>query len=156
MRRYDDGMSTMTRPVESRDLAALQSIDASYASRLGLPPLIERAVLAFYARSGHAFVRDRDGELLGFVLAHAVWDGGRPTVRLARLAAADDAPDVLRGLLEAVVKSAYDAGVYDVVADAPADDAAAAAALRGASFEPRPMVRFERVLGSRAGERVAS
>jgi hypothetical protein len=149
-------MPTMTRAVESRDLAALQEIDAPYAARYAIPPLIERAVLAFYARSGHAFVRDRDGDLLGFAFAHAVWDGGRPTVRLTRLAAAGDDPEVLRGLLEAVVKSAYDAAVYDIVAEAPAGDDAAAAALRSADFSARPVTRFERVLGSRAGQRVAS
>jgi hypothetical protein len=148
-------MPTMTRPVDGDDLAALQEIDASYAARRGVPPLIDRAVLTFYARSGHAFVRDRDGVLAGFAFGHAAWDGGRPTLRLTRVAAVDDDAEALRALLEAIVKSAYDAAVYDIVADAPADDAAAAAALRAAAFEARPVVRFERVLGSRAGQRTA-
>jgi hypothetical protein len=149
-------MPTLTRPVESGDLAALQGLDVAYAEQMGVPTLVDRAVLAFYARGGHAFVRDEEGVLTGYVFAHAAWDGGRPTVRLARLVAHGAAPHVLRGLLAALVKSAYDAAVYDLVADVPAGDEAAASALRSTSFERRPVIRFERVLGSRAGQRVAS
>ncbi|MBA2667346.1 MAG: DUF1999 family protein [Trueperaceae bacterium] len=148
-------MSTMTRLVETGDHALLVALDAAYALRRSAPTMVERAVLAFYARSGHAFVRDGDGVVCGFALAHAVWDGGRPAIRLARLVAHDDAPGVLRALVEAVVKSAYDAAVYDLVAEVPTDDEAALAALTAVSFAPRPVVHLERVLGSRVGERVA-
>jgi hypothetical protein len=148
-------MSVFTRPLEGADLDAVAAIDARYATRLGLAPLVDRATVAFYARSGHAFVRDEGEGAVGFVFAHAVWDGGRPVVRLSRVAAADDDAAILAGLLEALVQSPYDAGVYDLVAEVPTQDVAAQAALRGAAFVPRPVVRMERVLGSRAGAGVA-
>jgi len=146
-------MPAMVRPPVVADLEALAALDAQYARRHGVATQVDRSSLAFYGRSGHAFVREDASGPLGFALAHAVWDGGRPVVRLSRLVAVADDPAVLAALLEAVVKSAYDAGVYDLAADVPAGDAGAQAALRGAAFEPRPVVRFERVLGSRGAPR---
>jgi hypothetical protein len=142
-------MSVMTRAIELADVDAVTELDGGYAERRGVPPMVERAVVSFYARSGHSFVRDTDGLVDGFVLAHAVWDGARPTVRLARLVARDDASETLRGLLDAFVKSAYDAGVYDLVAELPSGDEAGRAALRDGTFSPRDVASFERVLGSR-------
>jgi hypothetical protein len=85
------------------------------------------------------------------VLAQAVWDGVRPTVRVSRLVGT---PEARRALAEAVVKSAYDAAVYDLVAEVPAADGALATLLADAHWFERPTRRFERVLGTR-GSRVS-
>lgn len=140
----------MLRPVTVDDLDPLAAIDAGYARDHGADPVVTAASLAYYARSGHAFVAQRGAEVVGGVLAHAVWDGERPTVRVARLVGEEGA----RGaLLEAVVKSAYDSAVYDLVAEVPAADADLAGLLRD-GWRERPVRRFERALGSRAaGER---
>ena len=91
------------------------------------------AALRHYERSGHSFVaEDHDDRVRGYVLAQSVWQGDRPAllgcvlaqhvwqgdrpivlVRTALLA--PDAPaKAAAGLLRAVVKSAYDAAVYEV------------------------------------------
>lgn len=141
-------MSVPLRPLDVDDLDALVPLDAAYADRHGVPAAVSRASLAYYARAGHAFVAGTPTVVRGFVLAHAVWDGARATLQVARLVAPDD--DAVRhALVEAVVKSAYDAAVYDLGVDLPASDAAGAAALGGAWTE-RPVRRFERVLGSRS------
>ena len=88
------------------------------------------------------------------MLAHAVWDGARPTVTVARVVAAGDDAQVLRTLTEVVVKSAYDAAVYDLAIDLPVGDEAARAAL-DAPWRERPVRRFERVLGTRAAAAAA-
>jgi hypothetical protein len=84
-------------------------------------------------------------------LAHAVWDGARPTVTIARTAVADGASEACRALLEAVVKSAYDAAVYHLVANVPLSDRATAEVLEE-TWRERPMRRFERQLGSRGAQ----
>lgn len=147
-------MNAALRPVEVDDLDAFAPLDAAYAAAHDLAPAVTRASLAFYARSGHAFAAGPVAAPRGFVLAHAVWDGARPTVAIARVVAADDDAAVLRALLEAVVKSAYDAAVYDLAIDLPAGDAAARAALE-APWRERPVRRFERVLGARAASAAA-
>lgn len=142
-------MNAALRPVDVDDLDALAHLDATYAAAHRAAPTVTRASLAFYARSGHSFVAGPVAAPSGFVLAHAVWDGARPTVTIARVTALEGDAAVLRTLLEAVVKSAYDAAVYDLAIDLPADDAAARAAL-DAPWSERPVRRFERVLGARA------
>lgn len=140
-------MSVPLRPLDVDDLDTLVPLDAAYADRHGVAAAVSRASLAYYARAGHAFVAGAPAAR-GFVLAHAVWDGARATVQVARLVAPDD-DAVRRALVEAVVKSAYDAAVYDLSVDLPAADAAGVAALAGAWAE-RPVRRFERALGSRS------
>jgi hypothetical protein len=141
----------ITRPVEEGDLEDLQRLDADHAHRLGIEPIVDRAVLAYYGRSGHAFVHETVGGARGFVLAHAVWDGARPVLRIGRMVGDDEA---LSTLLEAVVRSAYDAAVYDLVAEPHQHDEAAQAALALRAFDPAPVVRFERTLGSRGRNEV--
>ncbi len=140
------------RPLETDDLEVLRSLDEAYAERTGMATVVDPATLRHFARAGHAFVAyvDDASAPRGTVLAHTVWDGSRPVVRGARLVADDDDPVVLARLLGALVKSAYDAGVYDVVVEVPEADGAGQAALRAAGFDARPVRRFERVLGSRA------
>lgn len=139
------------RPVDVADLVALQALDEAYAARHGLAGGVDAASLRHYARSGHAFVASRAEVAVGVVLAHAVWDGGRAVVRASRLVAAGDDADVLVRLVEALVKSAYDAAVYDLVVEVPEGDARGRAALEAGAFLERPVRRFERVLGSRGG-----
>ena len=142
-------MNAPLRPVDVDDLDAFAPLDAAYAAAHGLEPAVTRASLAFYGRSGHSFAAGAAAAPRGFVLAHAVWDGARPTVSIARLVAVDGEPAVLRALAEAVVKSAYDAAVYDLTVDLPAGDEAARAAF-AAPWRERPVRRFERVLGARS------
>lgn len=139
-------MNLSLRAVEIEDLEALTPLDAAYAMRTGVPSQLSRGALAFYARSGHAFVAEQGGRAMGFVLAQAVWSGERPVVQLARLVAEGDA---LPALAEAVVKSAYDAGVYDLSAELPPSDHDAADVLLAKLWQERPVRRFDRVLGSR-------
>jgi hypothetical protein len=140
-------MSLSLRPVAVDDLAELQQLDAAYAREMGVEPAVEAASLGFFARTGHAFVAEAGGRPRGVVLAQAVWDGVRPTVRVSRLVGS---PEARRALAEAVVKSAYDAAVYDLAAEVPAADEALAALLSAAHWSERPTRRFERVLGSRS------
>ena len=140
-------MSLLLRPLEVDDLAALEPLDAAYAARHGVAPAVAAAALAFYARSGHALLAEADGRVVGLALAQAVWDGVRPTVRLVRLAGE---PRARRALAEAVVKSAYDAAVYDLVAEVPDDDVDLAVLLAGVGWTERPLRSFARTLGSRA------
>lgn len=142
-------MNAALRPIDVDDLDALEPLDAAYAGAHGLAPAVTRASLAFYARSGHSFAAGPAGAPRGFVLAHAIWDGARPTVSVARVVAAGDDAGVLHALIEAVVKSAYDAAVYDLGIDLPATDGGARGALK-APWAERAVRRFERVLGTRA------
>lgn len=140
------------RPLEADDLDALCALDGAYAERVGVEPMVDMATVRHHARSGHAFVacRDDDPAPRALVLAHTVWDGSRPVVRVSRLVAHDDDPVLLDRLLGAVLKSAYDAAVYDLVAEVPQADAAGQASLQANGFGARAVRRFERVLGSRA------
>jgi hypothetical protein len=154
--------SLLLRPVETDDLSDLAPLDAAYAARHGVDPLVGAAALSFFARTGHAFVAYAGAPVdastavsgeperprpVGMALAQAVWDGARPTVWLIRLMG--EAP-ARRALAEAVVKSAYDAAVYTLVADVPADDAELADLMADAGWSERPIRRFERTLGSGA------
>lgn len=138
------------RPLNGEDGPDLRSVDAAASERAGQEPMLSAGSLAFYARSGHSFVALRDGEPCGFALAQAVWDGRRPTVRLRPLAVADVADDEAReALLEAVTKSAYDAAVYDLVADAAESDLRTQSLLERFGWRPEPVRSFRRTLGSR-------
>ena len=152
-------MAARVTPIDLADLDDLLDADERYSTHVGLEPVVERASVHYYQRSGHSFAarKSTDGGVsthvggdgvLGFVLAHATWSGGRPVVRVERLATCgEDA--VARALVEAVVKSAYDAGVYDIVAAVPTRDALATSALANASFAHDDLSVYVRVLGSR-------
>lgn len=141
------------RALTSDDTELLESIDAAYAARLGAEVTASRGSASFHARTGHSFVAERGEDPQGFVLASAIWTGGRPTVRMERLALAEDAgPAAGRALVAALVKSAYDAGVYDLLAELPASDGSGEAALLAADFRPAPVKLFRRTLGSRGQE----
>jgi hypothetical protein len=135
------------RFVSVDDHAELELLDTAYSSTTGVAAAVSRASLQFHARSGHSFAAVRDGVLCGFVLAHAVWTGGRAVVRSERFVAEGQA--AAAALLAALVKSAYDAGVYDLLVELPLQDAAGVAALEQAGFAEQDTRLFSRVLGSR-------
>jgi len=138
------------RQLDSDDRELLQSIDQAHALTFDAEPQLTRASVSFYLRTGHSFVAMLEGEAVGFVLAQAVWNGTRPTITINCLAVDDVHAEVAReALLNAVVKSAYDAAVYDLVAYLPEADVAAHAALDTVMFKPQAVKVFSRVLGSR-------
>ncbi len=145
-------MATLTfaRPLSPDDQEALEPLDASYAEHFGLEPVLTKSSVSFYVRTGHAFVAEREGETVGFVLAQAVWNGTRPTVYVNRLSVSDVTDSGAReALLEAVTKSAYDAAVYDLQVQVPEADDGAARALAAKSYALTPERVYGRVLGSR-------
>lgn len=140
----------LVRPLDTEDEAGLKAIDNAYAAQHDVAPVISRASVSFYARSGHAFVVSWAGELIGFVLAQAVWHGSHPVVTVNRVAVRGDAPVSARpALIEALTKSAYDAAVYDIIVLQPAGDSATRAALEDKSYQQRNIMLYERTLGSR-------
>lgn len=138
---------TFARPLTPDDQEVLEELAATYAEHYGLEPLLTKSSVSFYVRTGHAFVALRAGEVTGFVLAQAVWNGTRPTVYVNRLVAPE--LDTGEALLEAVTKSAYDAAVYDLQVQVPEGDAVAERALSSKSYSPLPERLYRRVLGSR-------
>lgn len=145
-------MAPRVRPVAADDLAVLAPLDAEYAARLGLEPGVTLGSLHYFGRSGHSFVAEVAGSTLGFALAHSTWSGGDAALRLERLVGTGEAADALAA---AVVKSAYDAGVYRLVAELPRDDTVGRAAVEAAGFAPRATVSYARRLGSGGGGRSA-
>ena len=108
---------------EAPDLDRLPEREREGRARTSLP------ALRFFERSEHSFLAEEEGHLFGFVFAQPVWQGDRPTVWVAALVTAPQAPaEVARGLLHATVKSAYDSAVYEVhLTVTPALEAAARA-----------------------------
>ena len=141
---------THARPLTPDDEAVLAPIDAFYAEKMGLESVLSRGSVSFYSRSGHSFVSMTSAEVTGFILAHAVWNGTRPTVQVSRLAVADLGDDASReALLEALTKSAYDAAVYDLQVQHPQADEAGVKALQTKDYNTANITLYERVLGSR-------
>jgi len=141
----DGASSPRVRPVSADDLRSLEPLDGAYAARLGLEPYVTLGSLHFFGRTGHSFVTEAGGNALGFALAHSTWSGGDPVLRLERLVGTAEAANALAA---AVVKSAYDAGVYRLVADVPEGDATGRAAVEAAGFAQSPTVSYARRLGS--------
>lgn len=148
-------MSIRIRPLVEGDLERLAELDGAYASGHGLERVVNLAALRFFERSGHSFVAELvDGggsQLAGALLAQAVWTGERPTVHAHRLLArAEGAAAVRVALARALVKSAYDAGVYDLVFRTPKADDALRTALLGEGYLEDDHVTLTLVLGTRA------
>lgn len=141
---------TYARPLSPDDQEALTGIDASYAAAFGLEPLVSKSSVSFYVRTGHAFVAVRGPAPVGFVFAQAVWNGTRPTVYAVRLAVANFTDgDAREALLGALIKSAYDAAVYDLQVQVPEADGEAARSLSAKSYAPLAERLYSRKLGSR-------
>ncbi|MFC4455496.1 DUF1999 domain-containing protein [Deinococcus sonorensis] len=109
------------------DFEALHQLDLQVQRQLdpGFDALPEREqegrvrtslpALRFYLRSEHSFVAEEAGQLLGLIFAQSVWQGDRPILLVtACLVDRTAPPQTAAGLLHAVVKSAYDAAVYEV------------------------------------------
>ncbi len=143
-------MDTHARPLEAEDAPAIAAIDRAYARAHGLEPRASEASLRFFARTGHAFVAEGSGRVLGFVLAQPLFDGERAAVFASRLATPPPGDGkAVRALLRALTKSAYDAGIYDIRVELPGSDDAAEA-LTAESYARVPAALFARYLGSRA------
>ncbi|WP_457631711.1 DUF1999 family protein [Oceanithermus sp.] len=137
------------RFIEEPDFARLEQLEKELLP--GRPEGFYRckpAALRFFARSNHSFVAADESGLHGFVLAQAVWQGDRATVLVTRIAAVSEA--VYAGLLQALLKSAYDANAYEVALLAGRDERGEVyrAALAG-GFAPSGLELLVRVLGSR-------
>lgn len=144
--------SVLVRPVSVDDLEALVEIDEVYAQTYGLEPVMTRSSLNFYARSGHSFASLENDRPTGFVFAQSVWNGTRPTVQTYRLAVHDVTKQEAReALFEAVIKSAYDAAVYDLqMIHHDADEHTTAILKR--LYKKLPASVYTLTLGSRGGE----
>ena len=142
-------MGARVRPLAVEDLAALAPLDAAYAARVAAEPRLTLASANFHARSGHSFVLERERRPTGFVLAHAVWNGDRASVRATRLATAEGDAAGRAALTETLTKSAYDAAVYDLEVEVPDEDEALRASLDAAEYRPAPSTLYRRTLGSR-------
>lgn len=136
------------RDFSEADFAGLQAFEQQH---LGPQPehhyRATPAALRFFSRSGHSFVASDGGQILGLVLAQALWQGDRVTVLITRLLSHH--PQATAALLAAVVKSAYDAGVYEVAMHANPHDPSLATLLEQQGFRLGPTVLAVRVLGSR-------
>ncbi len=144
------------RPLGVSDLWELTRLEAAQAGSAADAPYVNRGSLHYFGRSGHSFVAEGDdGSPVGFVLAHSTWQGAEPGLRLERLvtAAGPRAQAVASALAEAVVKSAYDAGVYRLSAESRSGDELVRDALEGAGFTLQDVVTYSRRLGS-AGAQV--
>lgn len=145
---YNVAMSLLVRPLTAEDLDVLLPLDRSYSQETGCEETVTAASLSFYERSGHSFLLEEEGEVAGFLLGQAVWDGRRPTVSVRRSVARSERGR--KALLEAVTKSSYDAGVYDIVVEQPADDTEGESALSACGYSPLRTRLYARVLGSRS------
>ena len=147
--------SVLVRPVSVDDFEALVEIDEVYAEAYGLEPVMTRSSLNFYARSAHSFASLESNKPSGFVFAQSVWNGTRPTVQIYRLAV-NDVTNQTNGissreaLFEAVIKSAYDAAVYDLqMIHHDADERTTAILKR--LYKKVPASVYTLTLGSRGG-----
>jgi hypothetical protein len=135
------------RPLEPDDGDRLR--EAFPAMREGF---LSQKSLTFHARTDHAFVlEDPHSNLLGVTLAQSIWNGIEPELRIGGIWVADGADDGLAVLLDAVVKSAYDAAVYRLRFDAdPAQDAVKML-LEATGWTQQPVTVYAARLGSDGG-----
>lgn len=127
------------RPFSELDLERLNQVAGNRPLSLG--------AVRHFARTGHSFLAEEGEAPVGFALAQAVWQGEATTVLVTRIEGTSQA--VLEGLLAAVVKSAYDAGIYEVALHLDPNRRELAEALKAQGFAVGPLVLAVRVLGSR-------
>ena len=139
----------LIRALSPEDEHELISLDKTYAAAHKLEPVLSRASLNFYGRTGHSFASLKANSHTGFVLAQSIWNGQRPVVLIARLAVAAEDESSRTALIEAVTKSAYDAAVYDLLVLQPASDSAGASSFKHSDYRETSVQLFERILGSR-------
>ena len=148
-RRYPrTDIRRFARPLESEDFGALKPLDEVYALEHNLEPHLSKQSLSFYTRTGHSFVAIHEQRACAFALAQAVWNGLRPSLYINYLASQDE--ESCKALIDALVKSAYDAAIYDLKASIPQTDAIALNKLADNGFTRLANVTLARVLGSRS------
>lgn len=143
-------MTIVVRPPEEGDLEALSVIDAGYAEAHGADRVVKPGALRFFGRTEHSFVAVNaaaGSPATGFVFAQTFWSGERPRLLIERLVAEQE--EAAEALLKAVVKSAYDSGVYDLLARFPSSDGGLVRLLQEDGFTPDPHHLYSRILGSR-------
>ena len=137
-----------TRLITVDDLELLQLVDKAYCDRFGQEPMVNLRSLNFYSRSGHSFASLDAGRYSGFVFAHAIWNGTKAVVQVSRIATLDDEA-VAKALIEAVLKSAYDAAVYDLQVIQPKTDTSGLEAFVDKDFVVSQTTLLTRKLGSK-------
>lgn len=133
------------REIQPFDFAALARLE----QRLSASPT-PQAALEFYSRSPHSFLAHFGGEIQGFVLAQAVWQGDQTVVLVRKVVA--DSEAVYAGLLGRVVQSAYSAGASSVALHADSRQSGAIQATAEQGFVFAPWVLAVRELGREKGE----
>ncbi|MEM6428179.1 MAG: DUF1999 family protein [Deinococcota bacterium] len=150
-------MACFARALSQEGEAALLAIDQAHVSQFGGEVLVQRSSLSFFERTGHAFTAFNDDQVVGFVVAQAIFNGTRPTVFVSRLAVhyedTEVADQALELLVETVTKSAYDAAVYDLLWHVPARDEKLQRVLAKNQYDKCETYVYERVLGSRGQSR---
>ncbi len=148
-----DLSSTFARPLQLDDAEQLKPIDEAYAQYFRAEAKLTKGSLNFYVRTGHAFVAMRKSEIVGFVLAQAVWSGIRPTLLVGYMPVAKMQDLAARlAMLEAVTKSAYDAAVYDIQVQIFTKDTVAIQSLIEKQYDEKELRIYERILGSRSAK----
>lgn len=128
------------REIQAFDFEALSRLE----KKLQTKPQ-SKAGLEFFSRSPHSFLAHFAGEIHGFVLAQAVWQGDQTLVLVSHLLA--DSEEAYRGLVGKVVQSAYNLGASGVAIHADARQAAVMEALKEHAFSFAPQVLAVRELG---------
>lgn len=131
------------------DLDGLKLIDKDYSDKYGLEPVVSQRSLNFYSRSGHSFASLDSSRYSGFIFAHAIWNGAKAVMQVSRLVVEENNTVVAKALIEAVVKSAYDAAVYDLQVIQPNKDDLGLNAFLEKEFQIDEMTFLTRRLGSR-------
>lgn len=134
------------REIQAFDFAALARLEQRLSEHSPTP----QAALEFYSRSPHSFLAHRTGEIRGFVLAQAVWQGDQTVVLVRQVVA--DSEAVYGGLLGQVVQSAYRAGASSVALHADSREASAIKVMAEQGFSFAPKVLAVRDLGREKGE----
>lgn len=143
----------MTKKIAARylrieDLEGLKLVDQAYYDSYGLEPIVNLRSLNFYSRSGHSFASLDSDRYSGFVFAHAIWNGAKAVMQVSRLAVIENDEAVAAALIEAVLKSAYDAAVYDLQVMQPNIDELGLKAFMAKDFVLNETSLLSRKLGS--------
>ena len=140
------GMSRI-RPLDPDDGERLH--DVFPALREGM---LSQKSLTFHARTDHSFVLEgQDGKLKGVTLAQSVWNGVEPELRVAGIWVASEKMEDTAILLDAVVKSAYDAAVYRLRFEMHEDRTDLASLLKRTGWTHEPLAVYTAQLGSDGG-----
>lgn len=149
------------RPIHSGDTDGMKRVralepDDGDRLREAFPALrdgfMSQKSLTFHARTDHAFVlEDARGNVLGVTLAQSIWNGIEPELRIGGIWVVGDAEDGLGVLLDAVVKSAYDAAVYRLRFDADPAQGAVKTLLEATGWLQQPTTVYAARLGSDGG-----